>query len=292
MLRSADIGVGLSFQNTWPEASMRSLIGSGGVVSGGGWFVRCGKSMSIGYDRIGAVTMKMISNTSITSTRGVTLMSAIGMPVAELELKAILGAPYGRSLVAMKPTLAMPCCWATFTTSLTIRYLVVLSPRTLTSGCGVFCASTDSWLSSWSRGTGASFQYRWPSSCTVTVIGGVGGTASGRLSRFACGSSTLILCDISGAVIMKMMSKTNITSTRGVTLISDIGAPLWAPELKAMGRTPSRYGLALGRQFADAGASGEEVVQVMREGVELVVGDPVQAHEEVVAEHRRDRREQ
>src|SRR5678816_4077788 len=34
--------------------------------------------------------MKMISNTSITSTSGVTLMSAIGMPVAELELKAIV----------------------------------------------------------------------------------------------------------------------------------------------------------------------------------------------------------
>src|SRR4051812_9801094 len=35
--------------------------------------------------------MKMISNTSITSTSGVTLMSAIGAPAAELELKAIVG---------------------------------------------------------------------------------------------------------------------------------------------------------------------------------------------------------
>jgi hypothetical protein len=35
----------------------------------------------------------MISSTSITSTSGVTLMSAIGAPAAELELKAIVDAP-------------------------------------------------------------------------------------------------------------------------------------------------------------------------------------------------------
>src|SRR4249919_4349134 len=237
--------------------------------------------------------MKMISSTSITSTSGVTLMSDMGPP-PELLANAIVRTPQrGRSRVATKPTLRMPWACAVATTSEIVRYLVVSSPRMLTSGCGVFCASTASWLSSSSRVTAESFQYSLPSSVTVTVIGGTGGTFSSvRLSRLACGNSTLILCDISGAVIMKMMSRTSITSTRGVTLISDIGAPLWVPELKAMGRTPSRYGLALGRQFADAGASGEEVVQVMREGVELVVGDPVQAHEEVVAEHRRDRREQ
>src|SRR4249919_3810473 len=186
----------------------------------------------------------------------------------------------------------MPCNCAVFTTSATMRYFVVASPRMFTSGCGVACAATDNWLSSWSWVTGASFQYSVPSSLTVTVTGGAGGTLSGRWSRLALGSSTLILCVIRGAVIMKMMSRTSITSTRGVTLISDIGAPLWVPVLKAIGRTPSCYVLALGRQFADAGASGEEVVQVMREGVELVVRDPVQADEEVVAEHRRDSREQ
>src|SRR5690242_10139130 len=42
----------------------------------------------------------------------------------------------------------------------------------------------------------------------------------------ALGRVTLILCDIKGAVIMKMISSTSITSTRGVTLISDIGPPL------------------------------------------------------------------
>src|SRR3970282_1167797 len=39
-----------------------------------------------------AVTMKMISNTSITSTRGVTLMSAIAPP-PELEVKAMSASP-------------------------------------------------------------------------------------------------------------------------------------------------------------------------------------------------------
>src|SRR3546814_13507433 len=54
----------------------------------------------------------------------------------------------------------------------------------------------------------------------------------------------------------------------------------------------SWYELALARNFADAGTGREEVVQVVREGVELVVRDAVQAHEEVVAEHRRDGDEQ
>src|SRR5690349_19172953 len=187
----------------------------------------------------------------------------------------------------------MPCAWAMSTTSRMLRYLVTLSPRRFTSGCGVFCASTDSWLSSRSLVMGASFQYSEPSSLTVTVTGGVGGTSSGLWSRLACGSSTLILCDIRGAVIMKMISSTSITSTRGVTLISDIGPPLSLPVLKAMGVSVRCYDdLALGRDFADASAGGEEVVQVVREGVELAVRDAVEADEEVVRQHGRDRDEQ
>ena len=67
------------------------------------------------------------------------------------------------------------------------------------------------------------------------VIGGVVGAflSSGSWTRFASGSSIFTLCDISGAVMMKMISSTNITSTRGVTLISAIGPPL-LPLLKAM----------------------------------------------------------
>src|SRR5690606_8942633 len=62
----------------------------GSLGFSGGFVERCGRSMSMGYDRIGAVTMKMISSTSITSTRGVTLMSHIAELVPpELE-KAIV----------------------------------------------------------------------------------------------------------------------------------------------------------------------------------------------------------
>src|SRR5690606_33077778 len=50
--------------------------------------------------------------------------------------------------------------------------------------------------------------------------------------------------------------------------------------------------LALVGHFADARAGGKEVVQVVRERVELVVGDAVEADEEVVRQHRRDRGEQ
>src|SRR5690606_25471859 len=62
------------------------------------------------------------------------------------------GTPYWPRLggVVTKPTLRMPWAWAIFTTSLTMRYGVVRSPRMLTVGCGVFCASADSLLSiSW-----------------------------------------------------------------------------------------------------------------------------------------------
>src|SRR5690606_22839332 len=93
MLRSADIGAGLSFQNTWPAASIRSRIGSGGSTGLTGGFVeRCGRSMSIGYDSWGAVTMKMMSSTSITSQSGMMLMSAIG-PSPESEEKAMVQTP-------------------------------------------------------------------------------------------------------------------------------------------------------------------------------------------------------
>jgi len=49
----------------------------------------------------------------------------------------------------------------------------------------------------------------------------------------ASGRSTLTLWDIRGAVMMKMISSTSITSTRGVTLMSAMGPPL-LPLLKAI----------------------------------------------------------
>src|SRR5690606_7474493 len=50
------------------------------------------------------------------------------------------------------------------------------------------------------------------------------GLVGGGWSGLGCGRSTWILCASTGAVIMKMISSTSITSTNGVTLISDIGA--------------------------------------------------------------------
>src|SRR5688572_18271696 len=240
--------------------------------------------------------MKMISSTNSTSTRGVTLMSDIA-PLLEPDAKAMVQISSQCSFLATKPTLRMPWACAIFTTSLTIRYLVVWSPRTLTCGCGVFWASIERRLSSRSRVIGSSFQYNEPFSWIATVIGGIFASLVFS-SRLASGSLTWILCVISGAVIMKMINNTNITSTRGVTLISAIGPPLSLPELKAIVRTPTtrrrrRYcGLALASRFADARTGGEEVVQVVREGVELVVRDTVQTHEEVVRKHRRDGDEQ
>src|SRR3546814_8646442 len=52
----------------------------------------------------------------------------------------------------------IPLACARLTTSLIEWYLVVLSPRMLIAGCGVFWASTANWLSSTSRVTAWSFQ--------------------------------------------------------------------------------------------------------------------------------------
>ena len=82
------MSTGLPFQETPPAASIRMRIGGGGMPGGGGMVLGCGRSTWIGYDSGGTVTMKMISSTSMMSTRGVTLMSAIGPP-PELEANAI-----------------------------------------------------------------------------------------------------------------------------------------------------------------------------------------------------------
>ena len=73
---------------------MRNSIGSGGSFGfSGGLSVFCGKSTSTGIDWIGMVTMKMISSTNITSTSGVTLISAIA-PWLDFAEKAIVRSPY------------------------------------------------------------------------------------------------------------------------------------------------------------------------------------------------------
>src|SRR5690606_238353 len=115
--------------------------------------------------------------------------------------------------------------------------------------------------------------------------------SSSLWTRFASGSSTFTLCAISGAVMMKMMSSTSITSTRGVTLMSFIG-PLLLPVLKAMGLSECYWDDASATGSADARAGGEEVVQIVGERVELGDRGAVDLAEEVEGEHRRDGDEQ
>ena len=66
------------------------------------------------------------------------------------------------------------------------------------------------------------------------VIGLTPPFASSLCFSSARGNSTLVLWFISGVVIMKMISSTSITSTRGVTLMSAMTPPLSFPLLIAM----------------------------------------------------------
>jgi len=66
----------------------------------------------------------------------------------------------------------------------------------------------------------------------ASVTGGV--VITGLVLSEASGNLTTTLCVIRGAVIMKMIRSTSMTSTRGVTLMSAIGPPPLEFELKAM----------------------------------------------------------
>src|SRR5690606_28375660 len=132
----------------------------------------------------------------------------------------------------MNPILTMPALLALAMTVAINWYCVVFSARICSSGCGFFCAATRSWADSMASVINSSFQYRSPVSFTARSIGS-GGLVSTVLG-FACGRSMRILWVINGAVIMKMISSTNITSTRGVTLISAIGPPPEELDEKAM----------------------------------------------------------
>ena len=67
---------GWSFQYSLPAASMPRVMVSG--FSGAGLDCAVGRSSFRAWVNMGAVMMKITSRTSITSTIGVTLMSAIG----------------------------------------------------------------------------------------------------------------------------------------------------------------------------------------------------------------------
>src|SRR5574343_526623 len=120
--------------------------------------------------------------------------------------------------------------------------------------------------------------------CSVIGFSGVGVLA-------ARGRSTLTECVISGAVMMKMISSTSITSTSGVMLISAVG--IWLPgELKEPMAMSGNLGSSAGAHRVDLGAVGdeglanrEEGVQVVGEGVESSQHDAVGTGEGVVGEN-------
>src|SRR3546814_14118881 len=116
MLRSAESGVGLSFQKIVPDWSIRRRIGSGGSSGlSGGLIDRCGRSMLIGYDGIGAVIMKITNSTSIPSASGQMFMSD-SAPPSEFEEKAMAQCPPPFvSLVATKTTLCISLVYACYT---------------------------------------------------------------------------------------------------------------------------------------------------------------------------------
>src|SRR5574343_813550 len=119
--------------------------------------------------------------------------------------------------------------------------------------------------------------------CRVIGFSGVGVLA-------ARGKSTLTECVISGAVMMKMMSSTSITSTSGVMLISAVG--IWLPGelnepmamLCSLRGSAGAHRVDLGAVGDEGLADGEEGVQVVGEGVQIGQHDAVGAGEGVVGE--------
>src|SRR5574343_2034804 len=117
--------------------------------------------------------------------------------------------------------------------------------------------------------------------CSVSGFSGVGVLA-------ALGRSTLTWCVISGAVMMKMISRTSITSTSGVMLISAVG--IWlADELKEpiaisgdLGGSPGAHRVDLRAVGDKRLADREEGMQIVGKGVEIGQHDAVRAGEGVV----------
>src|ERR1051325_2502174 len=107
---------------------------------------------------------------------------------------------------------------------------------------------------------------------------------------FSLGSSSVIDWVTTGIVIRKMISRTSITSTRGVVLMVELTSsspsPLSLPTFIAMG-IPSRYWRS-GVNASSALAGQQDVVQVAGEGADLFHHRLVAADEPVVAHDGRN----
>src|SRR6201996_5865502 len=99
------------------------------------------------------------------------------------------------------------------------------------SGCGLRVAASFTWSSnSFLPGSRRSFQYRLPSLSTATVMFS-GLVWVGMLTAFGNCTGTVLL--MTGIVMRKMISSTNMTSTRGVVLMLFITA-CSSPELPTL----------------------------------------------------------
>src|ERR1700678_262541 len=144
--------------------------------------------------------------------------------------------------------------------------------------------------------TGLVFQNIPPSLSTAIVMFS-GLVCVGKLVAF--GSSTGTCWMMTRIVMMKMIRSTNITSTRGVTLMSDIASPsLSAPTFNAMdlnslaggggGRLDRRR---RGRCPIDSQThlrTGDQIgMQLVREVADSLLHTLIATQQDVVAQHRR-----
>src|ERR687890_592307 len=88
--RSCSIETGWPFHSTWSWALIDRTFLTG-LIGGGGWFCWfTGRSSFTAWVWIGIVMMNMIRRTSMTSMRGVVLMSTIGSEDSGFRIAALI----------------------------------------------------------------------------------------------------------------------------------------------------------------------------------------------------------
>src|SRR5687768_4058354 len=197
----------------------------------------------------------------------------------------------------MKPTFSTPASLSLSVTVVKSWIVTSASGRMntdLSSRCRNICRSRSASasmrtlsLSSWT------IPVRAKSAGTVTYTG----CAVTGVARRACGRFTCSPCCIIGAVTMKMISSTSITSTSGTTLISESEVATYPPRPRRPRPDPPEScfcteGIISRRSTGLREVALGDVQELEREVVHLG-GEVLHPVREVVVEiHRRDRREE
>src|SRR3569623_750705 len=135
---------------------------------------------------------------------------------------------YGRSGAVTMAILPRPALPADAMRSASIWFRVFTSARRCSSGGGDCSAAVSKRVLMAARSMCSPFQNSAPSpSMEISILSALGCCTA----AVAFGKSILIACVSRGAVIMKITSRTNITSINGIMLISDMG-PGVPPRLK------------------------------------------------------------